>query len=306
MTLPPNSETPTPLAPPIGVFRYFMGTGPEDEDEVLLSPEVTYGPPGLDLSCPVALSVAHCADLSGPADATWAVRLKRRTPENKWEEVMSMDEESTSCYGLLEAERCHLLLGRPGRYALVGRPLSQAAAKRLRLAVFGSPDLSNPLGYNLRVYCVDDTPHALQAVAVLECVRGGRLLEEPRTLQFSGDGFSLQVSIQDLPQLLWSIKPFTTCQEFSFAQVWGRDHHPLQCAFSLERLGPSPTPPQLSCKISVRQVKGREQILQVYTPAAESENRPIPLFQPSAFKIPLSIHQRICATFDSANSKSKD
>ena len=77
-----------------------------------------------------------------------------------------MDEESTSCYGLLEAERCHLLVGRPGRYALVGRPLSQAAAKRLRLAVFGGPDLSNPLGYNLRVYCVDDTPHALQ-------VRGG-------------------------------------------------------------------------------------------------------------------------------------
>ena len=51
--------------------------------------------------------------------------------------------------------------------------------------------------------------------------------------------------------------------------MWGRDHHPLQCAFSLERLGPPPTPPQLSCKISVRQVKGRQQILQVYTPAAE-------------------------------------
>ena len=82
-----------------------------------------------------------------------------------------MDEESTSCYGLLEVERCHLLVGRPGRYALVGRPLSQAAAKRLRLAVFGGPDLSNPLGYNLRVYCVDDTPHALQ---VREGGGGGR------------------------------------------------------------------------------------------------------------------------------------
>uniref|UniRef100_A0A8C4ZM72 Netrin receptor UNC5 n=1 Tax=Gadus morhua TaxID=8049 RepID=A0A8C4ZM72_GADMO len=255
-------------------------TGPEDEDEVLLSPEVTYGPPGLDLSCPVALSVAHCADLSGPADATWAVRLKRRTPENKWEEVMSMDEESTSCYGLLEAERCHLLLGRPGRYALVGRPLSQAAAKRLRLAVFGSPDLSNPLGYNLRVYCVDDTPHALQPWRCWMCVRGGSLLEEAQDAAVQWGRFSLQVSIQDLPQLLWSIKPLPP--EFSFAQVWGRDHHPLQCAFSLERLGPPPTPPQLSCKISVRQVKGREQILQVYTPA------------------------RICATFDSANSKGKD
>ncbi|CAL8406193.1 unnamed protein product [Arctogadus glacialis] len=81
------------------------GTAPEEEDEVLLSPEATYAPPGLDLSCPVALTVAHCADLSGPADATWAVRLRRRTPENKWEEVMSMDKESTSCYGLLEASR---------------------------------------------------------------------------------------------------------------------------------------------------------------------------------------------------------
>ncbi|CAL8277478.1 unnamed protein product [Merluccius merluccius] len=162
----------------------------EEGEEVLLSPEVTYGPSGLDLSCPVALSVAHCADLSG-TNNNWSVRLKRRTQDNKWEraghsgkrfanrytgglrrcgdsqlhsqqEVMSVDEESACCYCLLEAERCHLLLGRPGRYALVGQPLSQEAAKRLRLAVFGSPDAGNPLGYNLRVYCVDDTPHALQ------------------------------------------------------------------------------------------------------------------------------------------------
>ncbi|KAK0143007.1 Netrin receptor UNC5D [Merluccius polli] len=334
-------------------------TAPEEGEEVLLSPEVTYGPSGLDLSCPVALSVAHCADLSG-TNNNWSVRLKRRTQDNKWEvkslhnnlfclkedkggkrfanryigglrrcgdsqlhsqqEVMSVDEESTCCYCLLEAERCHLLLGRPGRYALVGQPLSQEAAKRLRLAVFGSPDAGNPLGYNLRVYCVDDTPHALQAVAVLECVRGGRLLEEPKTLHFSGSGFSLQVSIQDVQQLLWGIAPFTTCQEFSFTQVWARDHHPLQCAFSLERSSHSQTPPQLSCKISVRQVKGREQILQVYTSVAaaeQNEKGAIPLFPQSdcpltsesgstAFKIPPSIHQRICATFDSANAKGSD
>ncbi|CAL8406163.1 unnamed protein product [Arctogadus glacialis] len=88
-----------------------------------------------------------------------------------------------------------------------------------------------------------------QAVVVLECVRGGHLLEEPRTLQFSGDGFSLQVSIQDLPQLLWSIKPSPPARSSRSPLVWGRDHHPLQCAFSLESLGPPPTPPQLSCKI---------------------------------------------------------
>lgn len=42
--------------------------------------------------------------------------------------------------------------------------------------------------------------------------RGGRLLEEPKMMLFKGNTFSLQVSIQDVPRLLWSIKPFTTCQ----------------------------------------------------------------------------------------------
>ncbi|CAL8281643.1 unnamed protein product [Gadus morhua 'NCC'] len=40
--------------------------------------------------------------------------------------------------------------------------------------------------------------------------------------------------------------------------------------------------------------------------ARGSEKGQIPLFQPSAFKIPPSIHQKICATFDSANSEGKD
>lgn len=85
---------------------------------------------------------------------------------------MSVDEESTSCYCLLEAQRCHVLLEHPGRYALVGEPLNQEAAKRLRLAVFGSPDTSNPLGFTLRVYCVDDTPHAFQVWGKREDVEG--------------------------------------------------------------------------------------------------------------------------------------
>lgn len=78
------------------------------------------------------------------------------------QEVMSMDEESAFCYCLLEAKRCHLLLEHPGCYALVGAPLNQDAAKRLRLAVFGCPDASNSLGFTLRVYCVDDVPSAFQ------------------------------------------------------------------------------------------------------------------------------------------------
>uniref|UniRef100_A0AAQ6A1W5 Netrin receptor UNC5 n=1 Tax=Amphiprion ocellaris TaxID=80972 RepID=A0AAQ6A1W5_AMPOC len=282
----------------------------EDGPEIFLSAAVMYGPPGLDLSCPIAMTIAHCAEVA--AD-NWTIRLKRHIQDNKWEEVMSVDEESTSCYCLLEAQRCHVLLEHPGRYALVGEPLNQEAAKRLRLAVFGSPDTSNSLGFTLRVYCVDDTPHAFQEVAVGERSRGGRLLEEPKIMLFRGNTFSLQVSIQDVPQLLWSIKPFTTCQEFSFSQVWASNQRPLQCAFSLERYSHSSS--QLSCKISIRQVTGEEQILQVYT--SVNEKGPVPFFTQSdctitsqtgsrAFKIPLSIRQRISATFDTANANGKD
>lgn len=279
--------------------------------EVLLGPEVTYGPPGLDLLSPVALTLAHCAELETAEH--WNIQLKRRTQDSKWEEVMSVEEECTSCYCLMDSGSCHLLLDAPGSYALVGEPLSQAAVKRLKLAVFGA--LEGPSSYGLRVYCVDDTPHAFQGVVWAERSRGGQLLEEPQTLPFRANSFSLQVTIQDVPAFLWSIKPFTTCQEFSFSQVWCSNQSPLHCAFSLERFSPSTA--QLSCKISVRQVKGHEQILQVYTAVAESEKEPLPFFSqsdctvtsqsgPRAFRIPPSIHQRICATFDTANAKGND
>eukprot|EP00064_Thunnus_orientalis_P007588 superscaffoldBa00000853_g7610 len=287
--------------------------------EILLGPEVTYGPPGLDLFCPVAMTIAHCAEMDAE---NWNIQLKRRTQDSKWEDVMSVEDESTSCYCLMDSASCHLLLDQPGSYALVGEPLTQAAVKRLKLAVFGSMEASS-MSYSLRVYCVDDTPHAFQGVVAAEKIRGGQLLEEPKMLPFRANTFSLQVSIQDVPQFLWSIKPFTTCQEFSFPQVWCSNQQPLHCAFSLERY--SPATAQLSCKISVRQVKGHEQILQVYTAVAESvsvlllqtEKDSVPFFMqtdctitsqtgPKAFKIPLSIRQRICATFDTANAKGKD
>uniref|UniRef100_A0AAQ5XVF8 Netrin receptor UNC5 n=1 Tax=Amphiprion ocellaris TaxID=80972 RepID=A0AAQ5XVF8_AMPOC len=261
---------------------------------------VTYGPQGLDLFCPVAMTIAHCAEMDAE---NWNVQLKKKTQDNKWEEVMSVEQESTSCYCLMDSTSCHLLLDQPGSYALVGEPLTQAAVKRLKLAVFGSMEAGS-VSYSLRVYCVDDTPHAFQGVVAAERSRGGQLLEEPKMLPFRANTFSLQVSIQDVPQFLWSIKPFTTCQEFSFPQVWCSNQQPLHCAFSLERY--SPATAQLSCKISVRQVKGHEQILQVYTAVAETDCTITSQTGSKAFKIPLSIRQRICATFDTANAKGKD
>ncbi|XP_054628902.1 netrin receptor UNC5D isoform X3 [Dunckerocampus dactyliophorus] len=224
--------------------------------EILLSPEVTYGPPGLDLSCPVAMTMAHCAEVDSE---NWNIQLKRRTQDSKWEEVMLVEDESTSCYCLMDATSCHLLLDQPGSYTLVGEPLTQAAIKRLKLAVFGNMEATS-MNYSLRVYCVDDTPLAFQGVVAAEKSRGGQLLEEPKMLPFRANTFSLQVSIQDVPQFLWSIKPFTTCQT----------QKELVPIFM-----------QTDCTITSQT-------------------------GPKAFKVPSSIRQRICATFDTANAKGKD
>uniref|UniRef100_A0A8C1YWQ0 Netrin receptor UNC5 n=1 Tax=Cyprinus carpio TaxID=7962 RepID=A0A8C1YWQ0_CYPCA len=280
----------------------------EERCEILLGPEITYGPPGLNLSCPVAMTIAHCADVS---TENWNIKLKRQT-KDKWEEIMSVNDESTSCYCLMDSHSCHLLLDQPGCYALVGEPISDAAIKRLRIAVFGSMEASS-MDYSLRVHCVDDTPHAFQRVVTAETSRGGQLLEEPKTLFFNRNCLSLQVSIQDIPHSLISLSLILiSLQEFSFTQVWYRNQQPMHCAFSLQRHSASTT--QLSCKISVRQVKGHEQILQVYTSVGEINRKTFHSHQQfygiatgaKAFKIPLSIRQRICTTFDTANTKGKD
>ncbi|XP_024905773.1 netrin receptor UNC5D isoform X4 [Pteropus alecto] len=282
-----------------------------DGSEVLLSPEVTCGPPDMIVTTPFALTIPHCADVSSEH---WNIHLKKRTQQGKWEEVMSVEDESTSCYCLLDPFACHVLLDSFGTYALTGEPITDCAVKQLKVAVFGCMSC-NSLDYNLRVYCVDNTPCAFQEVVSDERHQGGQLLEEPKLLHFKGNTFSLQISVLDIPPFLWRIKPFTACQEVPFSRVWCSNRQPLHCAFSLERYTPTTT--QLSCKICIRQLKGHEQILQVQTSILESERETITFFAqedstfpaqtgPKDFKIPYSIRQRICATFDTPNAKGKD
>lgn len=80
------------------------------------------------------------------------------------QEVMSVEEETTSCYCLLDPYACHILLNSFGTYALIGEPLSDCAVRQLKVAVFGCLSC-NSLDYNLRVYCVDNTPCAFQVNA---------------------------------------------------------------------------------------------------------------------------------------------
>ncbi|XP_060549496.1 netrin receptor UNC5D isoform X5 [Pantherophis guttatus] len=279
--------------------------------EILLGPEVTCGPIEVMVSTPFALTIPHCADVNSEH---WNIHLKKRKHPGKWEEVMSVEEETTSCYCLLDPYACHILLDSFGTYALIGEPLSDCSVKELKVVVFGCMSC-NSLDYSLRVYCVDNTPCAFQDVISCERHQGGQLLEEPKLLHFKGNTFSLQISVLDIPPFLWRIKPFTACQEVPFSRVWCNNKQPLHCAFSLERYTPATT--QLSCKICVRQVKGHEQILQIQTSILENERESITFFShddnnfpvqmgPQAFKIPYSIRQRICATFDTPSAKGKD
>ncbi|XP_047712985.1 netrin receptor UNC5D isoform X5 [Prionailurus viverrinus] len=227
-----------------------------DGSEVLLSPEVTCGPPDMTVTTPFALTIPHCADVSSEH---WNIHLKKRTQQGKWEEVMSVEDESTSCYCLLDPFACHVLLDSFGTYALTGEPITDCAVKQLKVAVFGCMSC-NSLDYNLRVYCVDNTPWAFQEVVSDERHQGGQLLEEPKLLHFKGNTFSLQISVLDIPPFLWRIKPFTACQS------------------------------------------ERETI----TFFAQEDSTFPAQTGPKAFKIPYSIRQRICATFDTPNAKGKD
>ncbi|NXH60905.1 UNC5B protein, partial [Rhabdornis inornatus] len=111
-------------------------------------------------------------------------------------------------------------------------------------------------------------------------------------------------------------------QEIPFYHIWSGSQRALHCTFTLERYSQAST--ELTCKICVRQVEGEGQIFQLHVTLGEvsrgesssdtlrshhsGATTTITTTQvgPYAFKIPLSIRQKICNSLDAPNSRGND
>ncbi|NWH62993.1 UNC5B protein, partial [Geococcyx californianus] len=295
------------------------GLLPSEGTQTVLSPAVTCGPTGLLLCRPVVLTIPHCADV-GSSD--WIYQLKTQSHQGNWEEVVTLDEETlnTPCYCQLEAKSCHILLDQLGTYVFVGESYSRSAIKRLQLAIF-APTVCTSLEYSLKVYCLEDTPDALKVMSPCNASMGcpcfpklfvlvGRCCLVPLrmalgrrqpgttackvTTRYSQASTELtcKICVRQVEGEGQIFQLHITLGEVSCKEVGGQQGSTLGSRSILQRLAPS---------FSLQHASSFDTLRSHHSGATTTTQ-----LGPYAFKIPLSIRQKICNSLDAPNSRGND
>ncbi|NWI10693.1 UNC5B protein, partial [Crypturellus soui] len=269
----------------------------EGRQTTVLSPAVTCGPTGLLLCRPVVLTIPHCADVSS---SDWLFQLKTQSHQGTWEEVVTLDEETlnTPCYCQLEAKSCHVLLDQLGTYAFVGEPYSRSAIKRLQLAIF-APTICTSLEYSLKVYCLEDTPDALKVMSPHTAQRALHCTFTLERYSQASCELTCKVCVRQVEGEGQIFQLHVTLGEVSQGERYGRAA--VLCfrvgQRSMGRVGISHAQETTSSTDNASTFEG----LHSHHSSAVTTQ-----VGPYAFKIPLSIRQKICNSLDAPNSRGND
>ena len=203
--------------------------------QTLLSPVIICGPVQATkkLRKPVILSFPHSAALR---QGNWTLSVMGASDGDNisWRNLVTLGQETINspCYAQLDLNMCHLVTESLTAFALIGQSSHTSPAyKSLRIAAFAQ---EYPQGSDLtvRLYCLQDTDHAVKFVTETERQFGGRLLDKPVCTLLQYGGQNMRLKLERLGEG-WSVGAGADVQEVPFSHLWGNSNPNLHCSFTL-------------------------------------------------------------------------
>jgi len=208
--------------------------------QTLLSPVIICGPyqATKKLRKPVILSFPHSASLR---QSNWTISVMGASESDNmsWRNLVTLGQETINspCYAQLDLNMCHLVTESLTAFALIGQSSHTTPSfKALRIAAFAQ---EFPQGSDLtvRLYCLQDTDHAVKFVTETERQFGGRLLDKPVSTLLQYGGKNLRLKLERLGEG-WSVGAGAEIQEVPFSHLWGNSNPNLHCSFTLRHTMP--------------------------------------------------------------------
>ena len=178
---------------------------PLSDCQVMLSPVVLAGPPGLHLARPAILSLPQCAG-GGGEEAGWEAALWH-TPSmvssSSWDRLLTVGQQGTGpVFARLDLDQCHVISPWLGHYCLTGQPgpdTETLPTRHFKIVSCGQTS-------SLSLYVVPDTPGSVEHAVKLAERAGGRLLTKPRHVALSSALTDLQCGVVNTGQG-WFVRP---------------------------------------------------------------------------------------------------